>query len=68
MSGEGGLGLGVVGVVIVTRRCWGVRDASVVVVGEGGGLGVGVGDARVVVTVINTLVLGWWLLLSLAGR
>ena len=43
-------------------------DASIVVVSEGGGLGVGVGDARVVVTVINTLVLGWWLLLSLAGR
>ena len=28
----------------------------------------GLGDARVVVTVVNMLVLGWWLLLSLAGR
>ena len=68
MSGEGGLGLGDTRVVIVTRRCWGVGDASVVVVSEGGGLGVGVGDTRVVVAVVNTPVLGWWLLLSLVGH
>ena len=47
-------------------RVWGMRPSSSSV--RGGGLGVGVGDARVVVTVVNTPVLGWWLLLSLAGR
>ena len=33
-----------------------------------GGLGVGVGDVRVVVAVVNMPVLGWWLLLLLVGR
>ena len=28
----------------------------------------GVGDAKVIVVVVNMPVLGWWLLLSLAGR
>ena len=48
-SGEGGLGLGDTRVVVITRQCWGVGDASIVI---------GEGDARVIVAVVNTLVLG----------
>ena len=68
-SGEGELGLGDTRVVIVTRRCWGVGDASVVIVGEGGGhegccrscqhAGAGV-VAVVVAGGFSTWVVGWW--------